>query len=122
MREYKRRDDGNVVSEPEYLLAAAQRRRDLAGEGLCMNGRTHGKATHSGRCWRCYLVKRYGIEVARTREDWPPDGTFAHPNPEEAPVLRKAGRQKRYDHPRRRRGRPRIHRRELIEQLAEARR
>lgn len=50
-------------------LAAKTRRTELAAEGLCINGRSHGPATHGVRCKRCDDVHKGGeppVRPART--------------------------------------------------------
>lgn len=39
-------------------LKAQWRREALRDERLCINGRTHGAATHGVRCERCAVVHR----------------------------------------------------------------
>lgn len=42
----------------ERRLEAKARRDALAADGLCINGRSHGPATHGVRCERCHRVHR----------------------------------------------------------------
>jgi hypothetical protein len=49
----------------EYFAANARvRRNNLANDGVCINGRSHGKATHGCRCEWCHAVHRIGVERA----------------------------------------------------------
>ena len=50
-------------------LVAKTRRKELTAAGLCINARSHGKATHGVRCKRCDDVHKGGeppVRVART--------------------------------------------------------
>jgi len=44
----------------EFNSYSAQRRDQLIAEGVCINGRSHGRATDGVLCRRCRLVHRYG--------------------------------------------------------------
>lgn len=47
-----------VYRTDEYERAnAKERRASLAARGLCINGASHGKATHGKRCKHCHDVK-----------------------------------------------------------------
>jgi hypothetical protein len=89
MRDYRpnkgREVDGRHATDKYTRLDAALRRRELAGKGLCINGGHHGEATDGVRCWRCWLVYKHGVVVARTLPHWPPDGTFTRPEVEPIP-------------------------------------
>jgi hypothetical protein len=58
------REEVMIDSRLEY---AKQRRASLKGEGVCINGRAHGKATHGVRCEHCWGVHK-GTPRARSAE------------------------------------------------------
>jgi hypothetical protein len=41
--------------------AGLARRAALKAEGLCVQNRSHGKATHGELCHRCRLIHRHGL-------------------------------------------------------------
>ncbi len=43
---------------------AIARRAQLKSDGVCINGRAHGTATHGALCARCRRVHKYGLIVA----------------------------------------------------------
>jgi len=51
-----------------YLSVLAEksreRRKDLASKKLCINGPTHGPATHGPRCYWCKYVHKHGVARA----------------------------------------------------------
>lgn len=48
-----------------WYRARAKFRRALLGEQkLCLNGESHGPATHGVRCAWCHAVHRFGVVVA----------------------------------------------------------
>lgn len=47
-----------------------KRRDSLREEKLCINGRSHGKATHGDLCWPCRAVHR---GLYKTRAEVPRD-------------------------------------------------
>lgn len=50
---------------PRYTrIKQAQRRNRLTAAGVCLNGPTHGSATHGRRCDRCYHVWKHGYAKA----------------------------------------------------------
>ena len=76
--------DTSTDSEARRATArgwAEKRRATLSREGVCINGRSHGKATDGCRCRWCYAVHKYGLEVVLVTtaapaswpyEEWPP--------------------------------------------------
>ena len=71
MRAYKEirgRDfDGSHCSDIATRLDAANRRRERADRGECINSSEHGEATHGIRCRRCFAVWRHGVSVVEAR-------------------------------------------------------
>lgn len=54
-----------LKTDTETRTIAKTRRDALAADGLCINGKSHGRATHGVRCKRCYDVHRGGTPPAR---------------------------------------------------------
>lgn len=52
-----------MLSEDPKAVWARKRRTERTELGLCLNGKA--KATHGRRCYRCCLVHRHGVEVAK---------------------------------------------------------
>src|SRR5512143_857409 len=50
-------------------VGAKNRRDELREEGLCINGRSHGPATHGCLCWPCRAMHR---GLCKTRAEAPP--------------------------------------------------
>lgn len=68
-----------ISYDPEAVQRAyAKTRRDrLAGQGLCINGEDHGKATHGRKCAWCHDVHKRGIETVLAKPKFPrPSRTY----------------------------------------------
>ena len=57
--------------DEDALTVARLRRAQLAEEGFCVNGRTHGPRTHGVRCIWCAFVHKHGLREAYRRKDRP---------------------------------------------------
>lgn len=67
-RPIKGRDvDGGYASPRYQRVEQALLRRERSDDGVCINSREHGEATHGRRCRRCFAVHRYGVEVVNAR-------------------------------------------------------
>lgn len=59
--------DGAYCTSEVRRLVVADQRRERARDGVCINGRSHGKATHGVRCEHCWLVYKHGAAVVGRR-------------------------------------------------------
>lgn len=86
MREYRpirgREPDGSYSSPIAVRIDAAWARRTRLDAGYCLNGTSHGAATHGVRCFRCSLVHAHGVVIARSM----PEYKAARPVPVPVPV------------------------------------
>jgi len=60
------------MTQPEYDAWRAKiRRNELANARICINGRSHGKATNGVRCAWCHAVHKFGIVAVFANPDAP---------------------------------------------------